>query len=66
MSTHESKYEIWKSKNNSQWYWHFKAGNGETVAGGEGYQNKQDCLHAIYLLQASKECKIYNLTPEPK
>ena len=62
----EQKYEIWKSKKNANWYWHFKAGNGEIVAGGEGYTIKQNCLSAISLLRGSEDAKIYNLTPEPK
>jgi uncharacterized protein YegP (UPF0339 family) len=63
----EQKFEIWKSKNNNNWYWRFKAGNGEIVAGGEGYTTKQNCIHAIGLIQnGANTAKIYNLTPEPK
>lgn len=58
----ESKYEIWKSIKNSQWYWRFKAGNGEIVAGGEGYVQQDDCLHAIGLLMASTSCKVYDIS----
>jgi len=59
----EERYQIWKA-DDKQWYWRFKAANNEIVAGGEGYKNKQDCLHAIGLLKASADCKIYNLTPD--
>jgi uncharacterized protein YegP (UPF0339 family) len=57
----ESKYEIWKNTK-GQWYWHFKAGNGEIVAGGEGYVKQADCVHAITLLKGSKDCVIYTLS----
>ena len=33
-----------------QWRWRFIAANGKKVASGEGYHNKDDCLHAIGLL----------------
>jgi len=37
-----------------QWRWHLVAGNGRIIANsGEGYQNKQDCLHAISLVRGS-------------
>ena len=55
----ESRYEIWKSEKNNQWYWHYKAANNQIVAGSEGYHNKQDCLHAIDLLKASGDAEVH-------
>jgi uncharacterized protein len=66
MSMNPSKFEIWKSPKNNEWYWHFKAGNGENIATGEGYTSRQNCLKAISLLQGSNRCKIYSLTPSKK
>ncbi|MBA2586306.1 MAG: YegP family protein [Chthoniobacterales bacterium] len=60
----EPKFEIWNSEKNGQWYWRFKAGNGQTIAtGGEGYSGRRDALRAISRLQASHRSKIYSLTP---
>ena len=37
--------------NGNEWRWRLKAANHEPIAnGGEGYINKNDCLHAIGLL----------------
>lgn len=35
------------------WRWRLVADNGKTVASGEAYVNKSDCLHAISLLQST-------------
>lgn len=35
------------------WRWRFVADNGKTVASGEAYVNKADCLHAIALLKST-------------
>ena len=58
----KSKYEIWRGVN-KEWRWRFKAGNGETIASGEGYKNEADCRHAIELLKSSADCEVVNLTP---
>jgi uncharacterized protein YegP (UPF0339 family) len=63
MPTHKSKFEIWKSTANNQWYWRFKAGNGEKIASGEGYAHKEDCVHAVNLLKNSSECEIVEVAP---
>jgi uncharacterized protein YegP (UPF0339 family) len=44
-------FEYWQSEKDSAWYWHLKSGNGETIAQGEGYARKEDCLHAIDLIR---------------
>ena len=43
-------FEIFKSKTDNQWYWHLKAANHEIVAHGEGYRNRDDCVHAVSLV----------------
>lgn len=48
-------FEIFKSQANNQWYWHLKSDNHKIVAQGEGYINRQDCLHAIKLV-ANTSC----------
>lgn len=42
-------YEYWKSKNDDNYYWHCKGGNGEIMWQGEtnGYTTKRECLAAI-------------------
>lgn len=35
-----------------EWRWRFRANNHEIIASGEGYNRKDDCKHAIALLQA--------------
>lgn len=42
----------------SQWRWHFKANNGEIIAQGESYHNRNDCLHAINLIKSSAAAPI--------
>ncbi|MEM9317628.1 MAG: DUF1508 domain-containing protein [Pseudomonadota bacterium] len=40
--------------NQNFWRWRMKTQNGRTIAdSGEGYHNKQDCLHAIDLVRRS-------------
>ncbi|SCZ01377.1 MULTISPECIES: DUF1508 domain-containing protein [unclassified Pseudomonas] len=34
-----------------QWRWRLRAGNHETIASGEAYVNKSDCLHAVRLIK---------------
>jgi len=44
------KFTIFKGQN-GQWYWHLSDGNNKIfAAGGEGYHNKNDCLHAVGLV----------------
>lgn len=47
------RYEYWKSALSGKWYWHYKAANHEIVAQSEGYSSKENCLHAIKLMQES-------------
>ena len=42
-----------------EWRWRLVAGNGRIIAAsGEGYRDKQDCLHGIELVKDSKEVKV--------
>ncbi len=43
-------FQIFKSKANNQWYWHLKSANHEIIAYGEGYINREDCVHAVNLV----------------
>jgi uncharacterized protein YegP (UPF0339 family) len=42
------KYELYQS--GGGWRWRLRAANGEIVASGEAYRNKDDCVHAVNLL----------------
>jgi len=42
------KFELYRSS--SEWRWRLRAANGEIVASGEGYRNRDDCIHAVTLL----------------
>lgn len=47
----EPKFEVYRDKA-EEWRWRFRASNGKIIAdSGEGYQNKQDCLHGIELIK---------------
>ena len=42
-----------------EWRWRLVAGNGRIIAAsGEGYRDKQDCLHGIELVKDSKEVRV--------
>lgn len=42
-----------------EWRWRLVAGNGRIIAeSGEGYRQKQDCLHGIELVKDSKEVAV--------
>lgn len=47
------KFQIYKSSNNSQYYFRLKAGNGETVLSSEGYTTKQSCENGITSVKAN-------------
>ncbi|WP_448111507.1 YegP family protein [Pseudomonas lini] len=38
-----------------QWRWRLRAGNHETIASGEAYVNKSDCVHAISLINGTED-----------
>ena len=42
-----------------EWRWQLRAGNRRIIAdSGEGYRDKQDCLHAIALVKDSKDAPV--------
>ena len=42
-----------------EWRWQLRAANHRIIAdSGEGYHNKQDCLHAISLVKNSKDAPV--------
>jgi uncharacterized protein YegP (UPF0339 family) len=42
-----SKFEIFKSKANQNYYFRLKASNGEIIIGSEGYTTKDNCRNGI-------------------
>ena len=42
-----SKFVIWKSESDYQWYWHLKARNNEIVASSEAYRTKQGAQKGV-------------------
>ena len=53
------EYEYYQSAKNQKWYWRLKASNGKIIAdGGQGYDNKADCLHGIDLVKGSANAKV--------
>ena len=38
-----------------QWRWRLRAGNNETIASGEAYVNKADCVHANSLIKGTQD-----------
>lgn len=41
------------ANSSTQWRWRLRSDNHETIASGEGYHNKQDCIHAVTLLKST-------------
>ena len=42
-----SKFSIFKSTNNNQYYYRLRSANGEIILNGEGYTAKHSCTSAI-------------------
>lgn len=42
-----SKFEVFKSEKNHQFYFHLKASNGQIILQSEGYTTKSNCLSGI-------------------
>lgn len=51
-------YQIYQDSNN-QWRWRLRAANHETIASGEAYWSKANCLHAINLVKGSTNALVY-------
>lgn len=45
------RFELYKS--GVEWRWRLKASNGEIIASGESYKNRQDAVAAVYLVMDS-------------
>jgi uncharacterized protein YegP (UPF0339 family) len=45
-----AKFELYRDEG-GEYRWRFRADNGEVVASGEGYLNKDDCEHAVRLMK---------------
>lgn len=43
------KFEMYKDVQ-SQHRWRLKAANGEIIASGEAYHNRQDCINAVNII----------------
>ncbi|HYD67601.1 YegP family protein [Azospirillum sp.] len=49
----------YKKDAKGEWRWRLKHSNGNIIAdSGEGYKNKEDCLHGISLVQSSSTALI--------
>jgi uncharacterized protein len=60
-----AKFEIMKSTNSwqQQFYWHLKADNGEIIARGEMYVNKQACIDCVNKIkQLAPNASVVDLT----
>jgi len=53
-----SAYWVYKDSS-GEWRWNLRASNNRIIAdSGEGYQHRQDCLHAVELVKASKDVPV--------
>ncbi len=48
-----SKFQVFKSTFNNQYYFKLRARNGEPILSGEGYTTKQSCLNGIAAVKAN-------------
>lgn len=57
---------LFKSENNSQWYWNLNSDNHKIIAtGAEGYINKQDAIHGINLVKTNAaSSKVFDKSQE--
>jgi uncharacterized protein YegP (UPF0339 family) len=54
-------FTIRQNKQNYWWYWRMLSGNREIIANGEGYTTKDNCLHAIALVDGGRNLPIYQI-----
>jgi len=53
-----ANYSVYQDAS-GEWRWQLRAANHRIIAdSGEGYHNKQDCLHAITLVKDSKDAPV--------
>jgi uncharacterized protein YegP (UPF0339 family) len=56
--TGSASYLVYEDSS-GEWRWHLRAANNRIIAdSGEGYRDKQDCLHAIELVKNSKDAPV--------
>ncbi len=61
-----AKFEILKTSDGKEFYWHFKSANGETVAVSQTYKTKQACQKGIDAIKSdAKKAAIQDLTGTP-
>ena len=56
-------FEIYRRRLSRQpWRWRLRADNGEIIASGEGYRDRNKCVHAVRLIQeraASSQVEVF-------
>jgi len=58
-----AKFEILKTSDGKEFYWHFKSANGEKVAVSQTYTTKQACQKGIDAIKSdAKSATIQDLT----
>ncbi|WP_019949721.1 YegP family protein [Hymenobacter aerophilus] len=57
-----SKFQVYKSAANSQFYYRLRAGNGEIIQSGEGYTTKDNCLKGIASVKANCRLERFDKT----
>ncbi len=58
-----AKFEILKTSDGKEFYWHFKSANGEKVAVSQTYKTKQACQKGIDAIKSyAKSATIQDLT----
>jgi uncharacterized protein YegP (UPF0339 family) len=62
--SNEGKYEILKSIENNQFYFHLKAGNGKVIFSSEGYKRKQKVFVCIESIKKNANSPVIDLTSE--
>ena len=44
------RFEVYRDEQ-GQWRWRLRATNHRIIASGEGYKNRVDCYHAVWLVR---------------
>ncbi len=58
-----AKFEILKTSDGKEFYWHFKSANGEKVAVSQTYTTKQACQKGIDAIKSdAKDALVQDLT----
>lgn len=60
-----SKFEIFKSSKNDQFYFHLKAANGQIILQSEGYTTKANCSNGIQSVKKNAtHANAYDIKPK--